>query len=110
MVTRIRAGVFGLLCLLAGAAFMMLVGTSKVPEVLSGRYQVSALGNGAGAFVLDTQTGHLWCAVQDRGDWDIHSLGTMLEHDAIEAAFRAVRAAKQEIGEAQQQQQPDVKK
>jgi hypothetical protein len=48
----------GVLCFLAGAALMLLVGAGSTPEAPSGRYQVSATSSGA--FVLDTQTGHLW--------------------------------------------------
>jgi hypothetical protein len=55
-----RAIGLGALCFLAGAAFVTLMGSSKAPEVSPGRYQVAAMGHAAGAFVLDTQTGHLW--------------------------------------------------
>ncbi len=37
---------------------VLLAGTSGTQETPSGRYQVSATNGGA--FILDTQTGHLW--------------------------------------------------
>lgn len=81
MTNRMRAIVFGMLCFLAGAMFVTLMGTGKAPGVPSGRYQVSALGNGIGAFVLDTQTGHLWCRVaRTWGDWESENLGKIPEY------------------------------
>ncbi len=58
MVTRVKVVSYGLLCFLAGAALMLLVGASGTQEAPVGRYQVSAMSSGA--FILDTQTGHLW--------------------------------------------------
>ena len=54
---RIKWVSCGLLCFLAGAALVLLVGASGTPDTL-GRYQVSATTDGA--YILDTQTGHLW--------------------------------------------------
>ena len=58
MVTRIKVVSYGLLCFLAGAALMLLAGASSTQESPLGRYQVSATTGGA--YILDTQTGHLW--------------------------------------------------
>jgi hypothetical protein len=58
MVRRVRVVSYGLLCFLAGAAFMLLAGASGTEEAPVGRYQVSAMSSGA--FILDTQTGYLW--------------------------------------------------
>jgi len=54
---RIRLVGYGLLCFLAGAALVLLVGVSSTQDT-AGRYQVSATAGGA--YILDTQTGHLW--------------------------------------------------
>jgi hypothetical protein len=58
MVRRIKVVSYGLLCFLAGAALMLLAGASSSQEAPVGRYQVSATTGGA--YILDTQTGHLW--------------------------------------------------
>ncbi len=57
MARRIRGVSYGLLCFLAGAALMLLVGASSTQET-PGRYQVSATTGSA--YILDTQTGQLW--------------------------------------------------
>ena len=57
MARRIKGVSYGLLCFLAGAALMLLVGASSTQET-PGRYQVSATTGGA--YILDTQTGQLW--------------------------------------------------
>ena len=54
---RIKVVSYGLLCFLAGAALVLLVGASSSQDT-PGRYQVS--GTTGGAYILDTQTGHLW--------------------------------------------------
>ena len=54
---RIKRVGYGLLCFLAGAALVLLVGASSTQNT-PGRYQVSATTGGA--YILDTQTGHLW--------------------------------------------------
>ncbi len=54
---RIKSVGYGLLCFLAGAALVLLVGASSTQDT-PGRYQVSATTGGA--YILDTQTGHLW--------------------------------------------------
>ncbi len=48
----------GLLCFLAGALLMLLAGAGGTQPNPVGRYQVSATAGGA--YILDTQTGHLW--------------------------------------------------
>jgi hypothetical protein len=58
MATRVKVVGYGLLCFLAGAALMLLAGANGTEEAPVGRYQVSAMSTGA--FILDTQTGHLW--------------------------------------------------
>jgi hypothetical protein len=58
MVRTIKGVSYGLLCFLAGAALVLLAGASSTQEDPSGRYQVSATTGGA--YILDTQTGHLW--------------------------------------------------
>ncbi len=58
MVRRIKVVSYGLLCFLAGAALTLLAGASSSQEAPVGRYQVSATTGGA--YILDTQTGHLW--------------------------------------------------
>jgi hypothetical protein len=58
MVRRIKVVSYGALCFLAGAALMLLAGTSSTPANAPGRYQVTATTGGA--YILDTQTGHLW--------------------------------------------------
>ena len=58
MVKRIKVVSYGLLCFFAGAALMLLAGASSSQEAPVGRYQVSATTGGA--YILDTQTGHLW--------------------------------------------------
>jgi hypothetical protein len=57
MARRIKSVSYGVLCFLAGAALMLLVGASGTQET-PGRYQVSATTGGA--YILDTQTGQLW--------------------------------------------------
>jgi len=54
---RIKSVGYGLLCFLAGAALVLLIGASSTQDT-PGRYQVS--GTTGGAYILDTQTGHLW--------------------------------------------------
>jgi hypothetical protein len=80
---------------------MVLLGTNKTPEVSSGRYQVSALGNGIGAFVLDTQTGHLWCRVYTEGEWESENLGKIPEY--------GVRPFEEIVREAQSAPKPKAK-
>ncbi len=58
MARRIKGVGYGLLCFLAGAACVLLAGASGTQQNSPGRYQVSATN--MGAFLLDTQTGHLW--------------------------------------------------
>jgi hypothetical protein len=58
MVRRIKVVSYGLLCFLAGAALVLLAGAGGTQEAPVGRYQVSATSGGA--YILDTQTGHLW--------------------------------------------------
>jgi hypothetical protein len=58
MVRTIKGVSYGLLCFLAGAALVLLAGASSSQEAPVGRYQISATTGGA--YILDTQTGHLW--------------------------------------------------
>jgi hypothetical protein len=58
MVRGIKGVSYGLLCFLAGAALMLLVGANGAQEAPVGRYQVAATNTGS--VVVDTQTGHLW--------------------------------------------------
>ncbi len=58
MVRGIKGLSYGLLCFLAGAAFVLLVGANAAQEAPVGRYQVAATNTGS--VVVDTQTGHLW--------------------------------------------------
>jgi len=58
MARRIKGVGYGLLCFLAGAALVLLVGASSSTQETPGRYQVS--GTTGGAYILDTQTGQLW--------------------------------------------------
>jgi hypothetical protein len=60
MDTRIKVVSLGVLCFLAGVAFMVSMGASRTAEAPSSRYQVAATAHAPGAFVLDTQMGHLW--------------------------------------------------
>jgi len=79
MVRRIKVVSYGVLCFLAGAALVLLAGTSGTQEPPVGRYQVSATTDGA--FILDTQTGHLWARPGIDGAG--YDLGT-LEHPICE--------------------------
>jgi hypothetical protein len=81
MTNRMKAMVFGTLCFLAGAVFVMLVGTSSLREAPSGRYQVASMAHAPGAFVLDTQTGHLWARALSYEGQSV-DLGT-LEHPTL---------------------------
>ena len=58
MVRGIKGVSYGLLCFLAGAALVLLVGASGTQQTSPGRYQITATAGGA--YILDTQTGHLW--------------------------------------------------
>ncbi len=99
MTNRVKEIIFGTLCFLAGAVLMTLASASSVREVPSARYQVSAMG--LGAFVLDTQTGHLWCTVSTQGGWESHNLGKIPEYGI--PSFEEMR------GEAERREQPKAK-